>query len=163
MANIVITGASNGIGFETALALAKQGNNVLAIARSHDGLATLRSAIANETPTQKIQVLSFDIVNGNYQQALIPLINEKLGPIDVLINNAGALLNKPFIETSAGDFLTMIESNLVGHVQIIQHLLPYLAANSHIVNIGSMGGFQGSVKFPGLSAYSASKAALHAL
>ncbi len=163
MANIVITGASNGIGFETALALAKQGNNVLAIARNRHGLSRLQSAIANETHAQKIQVLPFDIINGDYRQALIPLIKEKLGQVHALINNAGALLNKPFTETSAADFLAMVQSNLVGHVQIIQHLLPYLAANSHIVNIGSMGGFQGSVKFPGLAAYSAGKAALHAL
>lgn len=163
MANIVITGASNGIGFETALALAKQGNNVLAIARNGNRLSKLQSAGTNEASTQKIQALSFDIVNGDYRQALIPLITEKFGQIHALINNAGTLVNKPFAETSATDFLAMTQSNLIGHVQIIQHLLPYLAANSHIVNIGSMGGFQGSVKFPGLAAYSASKAALHAL
>lgn len=163
MANIVITGASTGIGFEAALALAKQGNNVLAIARSQDGLAKLRSAVANTKHADGIRILPFDILQGDYNQALIPVVNEKHRPIHALINNAGALMNKPFTETSAADFLAMMQSNLVGHVQIIQQLLPYMATGGHIVNIGSMGGFQGSVKFPGLAAYSASKAALHAL
>lgn len=163
MANIVITGASNGIGFETALALAEQGNNVLAIARTPERLTRLQSAVTKETHAQKIQVLPFDIISGDYTQVLVPMVKEKLGQVHALINNAGALLNKPFTETSATDFLAMTQSNLLGHVQIIQHLLPHLTADSHIVNIGSMGGFQGSVKFPGLAAYSASKAALHAL
>jgi len=163
MANIIVTGASNGIGFETALALAELGHNVFAIARSRVGLTKLESAFAANIPTQNIHTLSFDIIHGNYHETLLPWIKENVGQIDALVNNAGALLNKPFMETSAADFLALTQSNLVGHAQIIQHLFPYLAPHSHIVNIGSMGGFQGSVKFPGLAAYSASKAALHAL
>jgi NAD(P)-dependent dehydrogenase (short-subunit alcohol dehydrogenase family) len=80
-----------------------------------------------------------------------------------LINNAGALINKSFTETGEADFVEMLQSNFLGHVRIIQNLLPLMPQNAHIVNIGSMGGFQGSVKFPGLAAYSASKAALHTL
>jgi NAD(P)-dependent dehydrogenase (short-subunit alcohol dehydrogenase family) len=57
----------------------------------------------------------------------------------------------------------MLQSNFIGHVRIIQSLYKYMHAGSHILNIGSMGGFQGSSKFVGLSAYSASKAALHTL
>jgi len=163
MANIVITGASNGIGFEAALALAEQGNKVLAIARTGERLAGLQSATSGKAYTSNIHILPFDIINGDYKRILTPMVNKKLGKVHALINNAGALLNKPFVETSAADFLSMTESNLLGHVQIIQQLLPYLTTNSHIVNIGSMGGFQGSVKFPGLAAYSASKAALHVL
>lgn len=163
MAKIIITGASKGIGFEAALTLAAQGNEVLAIARSDQGLAKLQTAVADKKYAQNIQTLSFDIVTGDYQHAFLPLIHEKFGAVDALINNAGSLINKPFTETSTTDFLTLIQSNLIGHVQMIQHLLPYFAPHSHVVNIGSMGGFQGSVKFPGLAAYSASKAALHAL
>src|SRR5690606_19875005 len=69
----------------------------------------------------------------------------------------------PFVETSMADFTALIQSNLLGHVSMIQHMIPLIPSGGHIVNIGSMGGFQGSAKFPGLAAYSASKSALHTL
>ena len=83
--------------------------------------------------------------------------------MDILINNAGVLINKPFSELTQLDFAEMLQTNLLGHIKMIQNLLPLMNSGAHIVNIGSMGGFQGSVKFKGLSAYSVSKAALHAL
>ncbi len=162
MATIVITGASKGIGFETALALASEGHRVVAVARSQDGLEKLRET-ALKVPNATIHLFVFDIVHGDYEKDLIPFVVETLGQVDVLINNAGLLVNKPFENTSIADFSVMLQGNLFGHVSMIQHLLPLLSADGHIVNIGSMGGFQGSVKFPGLAAYSASKAALHAL
>lgn len=163
MANIVITGASKGIGFETALALTRAGHQVVAIARSPGGLENLRETALHHSPKAMIYPFVFDIVHGDYQQALLPFVTERLGQINTLINNAGLLINKPFEDTSLNDFSAMLEGNLLGHVRMIQHLLPLMPPDSHIVNIGSMGGFQGSVKFPGLAAYSASKAALHAL
>ncbi len=83
--------------------------------------------------------------------------------IDVLVNNAGVLINKPFAQLLETDFVEMLQSNYIGHVRIIQALLGFMGEGSHILNIGSMGAFQGSAKFPGLAAYSASKAALHTL
>ncbi|GGG83641.1 short-chain dehydrogenase [Parapedobacter pyrenivorans] len=163
MANIIVTGASNGIGFETALALAEVGNRIVAVARSQDGLNKLQKAAIRRNPESIIHTLSFDIVYGDYENDLLPLLIEKIGQVDILINNAGTLINKPFAETTKDDCTTMLESNFLGHIQMIQHLLPLMPSGSHIVNIGSMGGYQGSVKFPGLAAYSASKAALHAL
>ncbi len=164
MANIIITGASNGIGFEAALALASlPGNRVIALARSQAGLLRLREIGLSLNPDAIIHPLSFDIVYGDYENVLLPFIAETVGQVDILINNAGVLINKPFESTSEADFSEMIQSNFLGHVNMIQQVLPLMQPDSHIVNIGSMGGFQGSVKFPGLSAYSASKAALHAL
>lgn len=161
--NIVLTGASSGIGFEAALEFTlNKDNKVVCIARSADKLRKLLEIAKGITPDCTLLPVEFDIVNDDYA-ALIPFLKEKLGHIDILINNAGELINKPFSETTSADMANMFESNVLGHFNMIQNLLPLMRSDSHIVNIGSMGGFQGSVKFPGLSAYSASKAALHTL
>jgi 3-oxoacyl-[acyl-carrier protein] reductase len=81
-------------------------------------------------------------------------------PIDILINNAGLLVNKPFEQLSHQDFTESYQVNVIGIMEATQALLPQLATDAHIVNISSMGGFQGSLKFAGLAAYSTSKAAL---
>ena len=159
---IIVTGASSGIGFETAIELAINGHEVLALARSADKLANLQQIILSLNPEANIYTLVFDIVNDDYQD-LYQFIEKKWGKFNVLINNAGVLVNKPFLETSTKDFAQMFESNLLGHVQIIRNLFPLMEKQTHIVNIGSMGGYHGSSKFDGLSAYSASKAALHNL
>lgn len=161
--NIVLTGASSGIGFETALEFTLHNENkVVCIARSADKLRKLLEIAKGINPDCTLLPVEFDIVNDDYA-VLFPFLKERLGNIDILINNAGALINKPFLETSAADLASMFESNVLGHFNMIQNLLPLMGAGSHILNIGSMGGFQGSVKFPGLSAYSASKSALHTL
>ncbi|RYD92722.1 MAG: SDR family oxidoreductase, partial [Sphingobacteriales bacterium] len=72
-------------------------------------------------------------------------------------------INKPFLELEEIDFVEMLQSNYLGHVRMIKSVIGMMPAGAHILNIGSMGGFQGSAKFHGLSAYSASKAALHTL
>lgn len=161
--NIVLTGASSGIGFEAALefTLSKE-NKVVCIARSAERLRKLLEIARGINPDCTLLPVAFDIVNDDYT-ALMPFLREKLGTVDILINNAGALINKPFTETTPTDLYQMFESNVMGHFNMIRHLLPLMGSGGHIVNIGSMGGFQGSVKFPGLSAYSASKSALHTL
>jgi NAD(P)-dependent dehydrogenase (short-subunit alcohol dehydrogenase family) len=161
--NIILTGASSGIGFEAALELTLDSKNtVVAIARSADKLRKLLEIARGINPECSLLPVEFDIVNDDYA-ALTPFLTERLGHVDILINNAGALVNKPFLETSAEDLANMFESNVLGHFNMIKQVLPLMKAGSHIVNIGSMGGYQGSVKFPGLLAYSASKSALHTL
>jgi NAD(P)-dependent dehydrogenase (short-subunit alcohol dehydrogenase family) len=85
--------------------------------------------------------------------------------VDIVINNAGFLVNKPFVEQSEEDWQKQFDVNVFSPAKLIRFLYPWLllSGNAHIVNITSMGGFQGSSKFPGLSAYSASKAALGTL
>lgn len=163
--NIVITGASSGVGFEAALELVSNtSNKVVALARSEDKLQKLRKAAIVRNPDCVLFPLKFDIVHDDYDQTLIPFLQKKLGDVDILINNAGALVNKPFSELDQLDFVSMLQSNFLGHVKMIQNLLPLMSSKGgHIVNIGSMGGFQGSIKFAGLAAYSASKSALHTL
>jgi NAD(P)-dependent dehydrogenase (short-subunit alcohol dehydrogenase family) len=164
MANIIITGASSGVGFEAVLELILSGDHqVIALARSEDKLARLHEIAQGLNPDCTLYPVAFDIVHDDYHD-LIQFISTRFdGRIDILVNNAGVLVNKPFTELLESDFVEMIQGNFLGHVRITQALLPLMGTNSHIVNIGSMGGFQGSAKFLGLSAYSASKAALHTL
>ena len=135
---------------------------MVCIARSADKLRKLLEIAKGITPDCTLLPVEFDIVNDDYA-ALTPFLKERLGHVDILINNAGALVNKPFMDTTAQDLAEMLQTNVIGHFNMIKNVLPLMRSGGHIVNIGSMGGFQGSVKFPGLAAYSSSKAALHAL
>ncbi len=162
--NILISGASSGVGFEAVLELIlNTENKVLALARSGDKLQRLLEIAKGLNPDCQLFPVQFDLVNDDIQQGLVPFVQQNFGNLDILINNAGALEVKPFDQTNEIDFVEMLQSNFLSHVRLIQGLLPVMNQPSHIVNIGSMGGFQGSIKFPGLSAYSASKAALHTL
>ncbi|MEE1883857.1 SDR family NAD(P)-dependent oxidoreductase [Pedobacter flavus] len=161
--NIIVTGASSGIGFETVLELALQkGHKIMAIARNADKLRKLLEIAKGLNPDCELYPVSFDLTKDNFS-ALTPLIEDKFGKVDILINNAGALVNKPFLETTEEDLYSMLQTNVVSHFVFIQQIYQLFNTGAHIVNIGSMGGFQGSEKFPGLSAYSSSKAALHVL
>ncbi len=159
---IIITGASSGIGFEAAIELCIQGHEVIALARSKEKLKNLQDITLSLNPQAKLYPIVFDIVNDEYA-GLINFIENRWEKFNILINNAGALINKPFKELTELDFAEMYQSNVLGHFRMIQSVLPFLEKNAHILNIGSMGGYTGSSKFPGLAAYSASKSALHTL
>ena len=162
--NILITGAGSGIGFEAALELTMSGKHkVIALARSQDKLEKLLEIAHGLNPDAEIYALAFDIVHDDYADLQQFIKGNLDNRVDILINNAGVLINKPFTELKEMDFVEMLQSNFIGHVRMIRAMIDLMPQNSHIVNIGSMGGYQGSVKFPGLSAYSASKAALHTL
>ncbi|XWN36172.1 MAG: SDR family oxidoreductase [Balneola sp.] len=155
MKTIVITGASKGIGFETALSLLKKDINVIAIARSSDLLKQLKS----QSPTSNLSIVTADITNEEDLKKIATEV-KNISVIDGLINNAGMVLNKPFSNTSYEEWKAVFEVNFFAAVQLIKLVKPFLRKKSHIVNIGSMGGFQGSDKFSGLAAYSAAKGAL---
>ena len=154
MKTILITGASKGIGFQTALNLASQGNKVFALARSLSELNKLTSSYPD-----LITPIDMDITDQNEYAKLFEALSDT-PHLDGIINNAGILINTPFIESTIDDWRLQFEVNVFAVVQLIQSLRQKLGTGSHIVNIGSMGGFQGSDKFSGLSAYSASKGAL---
>lgn len=162
--NIIITGASSGVGFEAVIELIQTGKHkVIALARSQDKLERLLDIAHNLNPDCELYAIAFDIVHDDYQSLQQFIESNFDNRVDVLINNAGVLINKPFTELLETDFVEMLQSNFMGHVRIIQVLVKLMPAGSHILNIGSMGAYQGSAKFSGLSAYSASKAALHTL
>lgn len=154
----IITGASRGIGFETAKKLAYSGKNVLAIARSKEKLQSLM-----ERNPEKISVLPLDITEKPSAQKVKDYLESNDFTISGLVHNAGVLINKPFAELSDADWTKQIEVNMMGPVRLTRELLPLFEEHSHILHIGSMGGFQGSDKFPGLSAYSVTKGTLSIL
>lgn len=155
---ILITGASRGIGFETARLLAIQGHSVIVTARTEHKLINLR----NEYP-QNIIAIPADLTSQLAVQQLVNKVGQKIKTLDVLINNAGLLINKPFEQLTDQDWKQMLDVNLMAGVALCRELLPLFSEPAHIVNISSMGGFQGSAKFPGLTGYSVAKGALSIL
>jgi len=149
---IVIVGASRGIGLELVKQFAEEGHSVFALSRDIDKMNEVFKAFKSVYP------IAFDLSNSVSEQ--VHVLSEKIGSIDILINNAGYLVNKPFDFISHEDFQLSYQINVIGVMETVQGFLPQLKSDAHIVNISSMGGFQGSVKFAGLSAYSTSKAAL---
>lgn len=159
--HIIITGASRGIGYDTALHLAGDDQHrILALSRNTVRLDELKTAARERYGYDHIDTLSFDLTNPDW--ALLAVAVRKLGGVDILINNAGLLINKPFAKLQSDDWQRLFAVNFFSAVEIIQHLLPALqrSERAHILNVSSMGGFQGSSKFPGLTGYSTSKAAL---
>lgn len=151
MKQVVITGTSRGIGLELVKLFSEQGHEVLALSRN--------SRIIEDLQLPKVTSIACDITN---EQDLLKVKDflSKKGKVDILINNAGAILNKSFEATTIEDFRNVYETNIFGVVGTIQMLLPLMDENSHVVSISSMGGIQGSMKFAGLAAYSSSKGAL---
>jgi NAD(P)-dependent dehydrogenase (short-subunit alcohol dehydrogenase family) len=154
--NIIITGAGKGIGFEVVKLFAKnKEDTVIAISRTIDNLQSISKSISTVIPIQ------FDLANfNNYQSDLLSEIKKHFTKIDILINNAGFLVNQPFQNITSAHFNQTFDINIKSPFFLCQTLLPLMHSETHIVNISSMGGFQGSAKFNGLSVYSASKGAL---
>lgn len=152
MKNIIITGTSRGIGFELAKLFANNNCNVLALSRNAEPLKSLN--------IQNITALSVDLSKENDLKKVAEFISENWKKVDFLINNAGKLISKPFEKLTAKDFLEVYKINVFAVAALTQQMLPFLEKGSHVVNISSIGGVQGSIKFPGLAAYSSSKGAL---
>ena len=151
MNNIIITGTSRGIGYELALQFANAGHQVLAISRK-----TPQELIDNPN----ITCLSIDVAVEDEMHIIDKFIASTWKKVDVLINNAGCLVNKPFSQLTQSDFERVYKVNVFGVANLTRTCLPYMPKGSHVVSISSMGGIQGSMKFPGLAAYSSSKGAV---
>ncbi len=158
--NVVITGASKGIGYALAKKFAASGHSVYALARSERLLNDLKKEVENKQGDAKITVKTFDLQNGDIKGELFTELKTKYRQVDILINNAGLLINKPFEELTDDDFDLSFEVNVKSVFRMIRDLNKLFVKNSHIVNISSMGGYQGSAKFPGLSLYSSAKGAV---
>lgn len=150
MKNIIISGASRGIGFALVKYFAKKGHQVLALSRNVKTLNDLSNVTA----------LQVDITEEKDLKKASSFISTHWEKVDVLINNAGKLVHKPFVETSIDDFLEVYKVNVFAVAELTKICLPFMKKNSHTIAISSMGGIQGSMKFAGLSAYSSSKGAV---
>ncbi|MEJ6674388.1 MAG: SDR family NAD(P)-dependent oxidoreductase, partial [Polaribacter sp.] len=151
MKKVIITGTSRGIGFELAKQYAESGHQVLAISRNSEPLSAVNH--------KNITVLSVDISNPHEVLKIVAFVKNEWKKVDILINNAGKLINKPFTEISSKEFLEVYKVNVFAVAEITKLMIPFLQKGSHVVTISSMGGVQGTMKFPGLAAYSSAKGA----
>ncbi|PKR80396.1 short-chain dehydrogenase [Brumimicrobium salinarum] len=151
---IVVIGASRGIGRELVTQFAQdKSNTVVALSRNVAAMEKVFSA-------PNIKFAFADLMADDLHETLDKTLQD-LPAIDILVNNAGKLVNKPFLELTREDINTCYQTNAVGVMHATQYMVPKMLENGgHIVNISTMGAFQGSVKFPGLSAYSTSKAGI---
>jgi short-subunit dehydrogenase len=164
--NIIVTGASRGIGYELVKLLSSDSKNtIIAISRNTQKLKKLKGDCLSNNVLSNVIPVVCDLSGNNAIESLISEITKHVKSINILINNAGAIVNKPFADISTIDLEYVYNVNVFSVIRLIQGIMPIMDAKqkSHIVNISSMGGFQSSAKFAGLSAYSSSKAALACL
>lgn len=150
--NIIITGTSRGIGFELTKLFSEAGHRVLALSRNQKTVDALQ--------LKNVKTFAFDIKNEENQNQLVKYVEENWNKVDVLIHNAGEFTKDDFPEISLERLKSVYETNVFGVYVLTQKLMPFMQKDSHVIAVSSMGGIQGSVKFPGLTAYSSSKAAV---
>ena len=153
MKNVVITGTSRGIGYELVQLYGTKNYNVICLTRD----------LSTTSNSKNISVVSTDLSSPESIKNAVDFINDKFSSVDILINNAGQLINKPFNKTSFTDFESVYKVNVFGVAELIRLLLKSFNSPANIINISSIGGIAGSSKFSGLSAYSSSKGALNIL
>jgi NAD(P)-dependent dehydrogenase (short-subunit alcohol dehydrogenase family) len=151
MKNIIVTGTSRGIGYELALQFANAGHQVLAISRKIP-----QTLLAH----QNVTCLSVDLSDESALHEVESFLSSTWKRVDAVVHNAGALLLKPFAETTPADFESIYKVNVFAVANLTRICLPYLQKGSHVVTISSIGGVRGSLKFAGLAAYSSSKGAV---
>lgn len=159
--NVLITGVSRGIGRELVLKFAQNPNNNIVVFSSNEKQVKELSKKCEQEFNNKITYYILDFLNTNIEELLLTAFSKINIVFDIVINNAGKLINKPFVNNTIVEIEELYRINFVAPYLICQNIIRQnTTSNCHIVNIGSMGGVQGSVKFAGLSAYSATKAAL---
>jgi NAD(P)-dependent dehydrogenase (short-subunit alcohol dehydrogenase family) len=151
---ILITGCSSGIGEATARRLLAAGHRVVATARRAESLAPLEAAGA--------MTLALDVTREETMRAAVAAVEQQLGGIDVLVNNAGYSQSGAVEEVPLDAVRRQFETNVFGGLRLAQLVLPGMRRQKwgRIINLSSMGG---RLTFPGFGVYHASKYALEAL
>jgi 3-oxoacyl-[acyl-carrier protein] reductase len=159
--NIIVNGGTRGIGKEIVNILSREKDyRIMVTGRDKKALSgLLKESKHNNLLTLTIDLSVFDTREDNFKS----FVYEHFEKVDILINNAGTLFNTKFISFDNKMARRIMETNFFGPASIIRIVRPLMVSGGHIVNISSMGGYQGSVKYTGLSYYSASKAALASL
>ena len=153
MKTIVVTGTSSGIGHQICIQAAKMNFHVISVSRNIEPLKDIGG----------IESFAIDITNKDSVDEFIANLKSRKIKIDILINNAGYLVSELFGDTTYESFKKTFDVNVFGLAEITRSLIPIINSDGHVINISSIGGVNGSKKFPGLSAYSSSKAAVIAL
>ena len=153
MKTIVVTGTSSGIGHQICIQAAKMNFHVISVSRNIEPLKDIGG----------IESFAIDITNKDSVDEFIANLKSRKIKIDILINNAGYLVSELFGDTTYDSFKKTFDVNVFGLAEITRSLIPIINSDGHVINISSIGGVNGSKKFPGLSAYSSSKAAVIAL
>ncbi|MCR6108414.1 3-ketoacyl-ACP reductase [Salipaludibacillus agaradhaerens] len=153
----LITGGSRGIGRATAIALAKEGVELGLIARSENSFEAIRHELNERDAT--FVTAPADVANEADIQQAVKKIENELGDIDILINNAAIAMRGKFIDLSTDDWKKVLDTNVLGIVYTTKAVLPAMIHKDRgdIINISSMSGLKGT---EGSSAYSASKFAV---
>ena len=157
----LVTGAASGMGRATAHLFADEGAHVAVTDLDADKVSRVVREIDEAGGNAFGWVL--DVSQQADRVAVVSAIVQKWGGLDILINNAGYLVNKPFEETTLKDFQDVYSTNVFSVAMLTKKIIGFMSESSNVVNISSIGGVQGSMKFSGLSAYSSSKAALNIL
>ena len=159
MKTIVISGGSSGIGRATVKQFlnADEDCRVITFARRMEKLQGLTAELSDQQ-RERFKALRIDLEHPEFSE-LVESVEQFGGKVDVLINNAGLLIVKPFDQLTRQDIQRSYQVNIMSVYELIQTLLPYMPSGN-ILNISTMGGVRGSQKFSGLSAYSSSKSAL---
>ncbi len=155
---VLITGASNGIGKQLALDFAKRGSRVIGCGRSIERLKDVLKEVRQSSPASLM--MGCDVSDAEQVHAMIGKVLSDYGRVDILINNAGVGMRKPFAETSLATIEEIMRVNYLGAVYCAHELLPSMIArrSGHIVNLSSVAGKIGTLN---MAAYCASKFAMN--
>jgi NAD(P)-dependent dehydrogenase (short-subunit alcohol dehydrogenase family) len=144
---VLITGGGSGIGAACAAEFLRRGRNVVVVGRRAGRLKAVKGALA----------LAGDVGDEAFARRAFAAARRRFGSVDVLVNNAAWLVKKRFVDTSAAEWDRVMRTNVRGPFLFSREFLRAPRPGRAIVNIGSLGGVQGTEKFPGLAAYTVSK------
>jgi NAD(P)-dependent dehydrogenase (short-subunit alcohol dehydrogenase family) len=160
---IIITGAGRGIGRATAIRFAREGAHIVIFSRTAATLAQVAREIEGEG--HSVLSMAGDVSNEEDVVGLFHRVMERYGRVDALVNCAGIVVVRPFVDMDAATWDNVISVNLRGTFLCCREAFRVMAAQRSgvIINFSSLSGVKGVEKFPGLSAYNVSKAGVASL